>query len=47
MIFPLQVRWSSYLYSGGLTLLFSLIVMFFMHIKLKKVDMVEALKGTE
>lgn len=47
MVFPVQVHWNSYVYAAGLTLIFSLIVMYFMHRKLKHVDMVEALKGVE
>lgn len=47
MVFPVEVAMTSYIYAALLTMLFSLIVMFFMHNKLKRVDMVEALKGVE
>ncbi|MDK6421690.1 ABC transporter permease, partial [Aerococcus urinae] len=47
LIFPHTIHWTSYLYSIALTYLFTLIVMGIMHVKLKHVDMVEALKGVE
>lgn len=47
MVFPTRVNGLSYLYAIGLTLLFSTIVMLIIHRRLKKIDMVEALKGTE
>jgi len=47
MMFPLTIAPLSYLYSGVLSLLFSSIVMLIMHRKLKKVDMIEALKSVE
>lgn len=47
MMFPPDIHGISYLYSALLTILFSLIVMFFMHRRLIKVDMIEALKSTE
>ena len=37
----------SYLFSALLTILFSVIVMVLMHIKLKKVNMIDALKSNE
>lgn len=46
MFAPL-LKWQSYLYAGLLTLLFSGIVMAFMHLKLKRIDMIEALKSVE
>lgn len=46
MFAPL-IEWQSYLYAGLLTLLFSGIVMVFMHLKLKRIDMIEALKSVE
>lgn len=46
-MFAPVINWPSYLYSGLLTLLFSGAVMLFMHIKLKRVDMIEALKSVE
>lgn len=42
--FPIVIHWDSYLYSGLLTLLFSIIVMIIMHYKLKNIEMVSALK---
>lgn len=47
MLFPAQVSWLSYLYSAVLTLVFSSVVMLAMHRKLRKVNMVEALKAEE
>lgn len=47
VMFSPQIHWLSYIYSALITLLFSIIVMFFMHRKLKKVDMIEALKSNE
>lgn len=38
---------SSYMYSGILTFFFSSLVMLVMHIKLKRIDMIEALKSVE
>ena len=37
----------SYIFSALLTISFSLIVMILMHIKLKKVNMIDALKSNE
>ncbi|MHC5252118.1 FtsX-like permease family protein [Listeria kieliensis] len=47
MMFSPTITWPSYLYSAILTLLFSTIVMIVMHYKLKKIDMIEALKSVE
>lgn len=47
IMFGPNIHWPSFIYAGLLTLFFSLIVMLFMHLKLKKVDMIEALKGNE
>ncbi|MDO4680634.1 MAG: FtsX-like permease family protein [Aerococcus sp.] len=47
MIFPTHISIWSYLWSGGLSLLFSAMVMGIMHRRLRQVDMVEALKGVE
>lgn len=47
VMFSPQIHWLSYLYSALLTILFTLIVMVMMHLKLKKVDMIEALKSNE
>ncbi|MGO2082648.1 FtsX-like permease family protein [Vagococcus sp.] len=47
MMFPPIIHPISYAYAAGLTVLFSLIVMFFMHRKLKHVDMIEALKSVD
>lgn len=46
MISPL-IHMSSYVYAGILTFLFSTIVMLVMHVKLKRIDMIEALKSVE
>ena len=42
-----QMRITTYLYSAGITLIFSIIVMFVVHKKLKDINMVEALKAVE
>lgn len=45
--FPLLIPISGYLFSAGLTILFSLLVMFITHRRLKKIDMITALKSNE
>ncbi|EDO1180073.1 TPA: FtsX-like permease family protein [Listeria innocua] len=47
MMFSPAIDWTSYLFSGILTLVFASIVMVVMHIKLKRIDMIEALKSVE
>ncbi|MBF2635686.1 ABC transporter permease [Listeria welshimeri] len=47
MMFSPAVNWASYLFSGILTLIFASVVMIVMHIKLKRIDMIEALKSVE
>ncbi|MBO0439327.1 FtsX-like permease family protein [Candidatus Enterococcus ikei] len=47
LMFSPTIHWFSYVYSGLITLFFTLLVMVFMHRKLKKVDMIEALKSNE
>lgn len=47
MMFSPSIGWLSYLYSALLTLLFAAVVMIVMHIKLKRIDMIEALKSVE
>lgn len=42
-----DVYMSSYIISGGITLLFAFLVMIMMHIKLKNVDMIDALKSVD
>ena len=44
VFFPIVILWQSYLYASLITLAFSIVVMIFMHYKLKKVEMVSALK---
>lgn len=41
------IHWPSYIYAALLTMVFSGIVMAFMHIKLKRIHMIEALKSVE
>ncbi|MNC17266.1 FtsX-like permease family protein [compost metagenome] len=41
------IKWPSYLYAALLTMVFSGIVMAFMHMKLKRIHMIEALKSVE
>ncbi len=47
LMFIPTIQWPSYVYSAALTLLFSGIVMLFMHRKLRRIDMIEALKSVE
>ncbi|MBP2099314.1 FtsX-like permease family protein [Enterococcus rivorum] len=47
LMFSPTIHWMSYLYSALITLFFTLLVMVIMHRKLKKVDMIEALKANE
>ncbi|MBC1570470.1 FtsX-like permease family protein [Listeria sp. FSL L7-1426] len=47
MMFSPAISWTSYLFSGILTLVFATVVMIVMHIKLKRIDMIEALKSVE
>lgn len=47
LMFSPTIQPLSYLYSGIITLIFSGIVMIAMHYKLKKVDMIEALKSVD
>lgn len=44
MMFSRMIRLTSYVYASAMTFLFSAIVMAIMHVKLKNVDMIEALK---
>ena len=46
MMMP-NIYMTSYMYSALITVLFSLIVMIMMHLKLKKVNMIDALKSNE
>ena len=47
LMFSPTINWLSYLYAAMITLIFSLLVMVIIHKKLKKVDMIEALKSNE
>lgn len=47
LMFSPIIHWFSYVYSILITMFFTLLVMVLMHIKLKKVDMIEALKSNE
>lgn len=47
LMFSPTIHWQSYVYSAILTFFFSMVVMGLMHRKLRKVDMIEALKSTE
>lgn len=47
MMFPPDIHFISYVYSALLTSFFSFVVMAVMHRRLKKVDMIEALKSNE
>ena len=46
MMYP-EISIKGYLFSSLITIFFSMIVMVMMHIKLKKVDMIDALKSNE
>ncbi|MHC5227433.1 FtsX-like permease family protein [Enterococcus sp. LJL99] len=47
LMFSPTINWLSYLYAAAITFIFSLLVMLIIHRKLKKVDMIEALKSNE
>ena len=47
LMFSPVINWPSYLYAAAITFVFSLLVMIIIHKKLKKVDMIEALKSNE
>lgn len=47
LLFSRRIDWTSYLYSAILVIAFSLIVLVIIHRRLKRIDMVEALKGGE
>lgn len=47
VMFGRDIRWLSYVLAALLTFVFSMLVNFFMHWKLKKVSMVESLKSAE
>jgi len=47
MMMSKTIHWDSYVYSALLTFLFSSVVMMVMHWKLKKIDMIEALKSVD
>ncbi|WP_150271321.1 ABC transporter permease [Paenibacillus tepidiphilus] len=46
-MFAPVIEWPSYIYAALLTMVFSGIVMAFMHMKLKRIHMIEALKSVE
>ena len=46
MMYP-NISLGSYVFSALITIFFSLVVMVLMHIKLKKVNMIDALKSNE
>ena len=45
--FPLVIRAGAYLLAGGLTILFSVIVMVATHFRLQHINMIDALKSNE
>lgn len=47
VMFGREIKPLSYVYSGAITLVFSIVVAVYMHGHLKKVDMIEALKSVE
>ena len=46
MMYP-KIHISSYIFSALITILFTVIVMILMHVKLRKVNMIDALKSNE
>lgn len=47
LVFPLVIKGAAYFYAGGLTILFTIIVMVFTHFKLQHIHMIDALKSNE
>jgi putative ABC transport system permease protein len=47
MVFPLVISWQAYALAGGMTIVFTIIVMLVTHYKLKHVNMIDALKSNE
>lgn len=47
VMFIERIRFLSYLYSFGLTMLFTILVRFLMHYRLQKIDMIESLKSVD
>lgn len=47
VVFPLVIHYGAYLLAAGLTIFFSLIVMFATHYRLKHINMIDALKSNE
>ena len=47
ILFPLIIKWPDYLYATALTIIFSIVVMYFAHRNLKKINMIEALNSNE
>ncbi|MGC6768671.1 FtsX-like permease family protein [Enterococcus sp. LJL51] len=47
LMFSPTIHWESYAYSALITAFFTLLVMILMHVKLKKIDMIDALKSNE
>lgn len=47
LMFSPEIHWSSYLYSALITIFFTVVVGIVIYFKLKKVDMIEALKSNE
>lgn len=45
--FPLIIYWQGYVVSAAMTLVFSVVVSIFTHFKLRRIDMIEALKSNE
>ena len=47
IIFPLDIHWGSFVYSGLITLVFNFLVIAIAHFKLKHINMIDALKSNE
>ena len=47
MVFPVLLHWTSYALAAGLTIVFAAVVSIMTHWRLKRIDMIEALKGNE
>jgi putative ABC transport system permease protein len=47
IVFPLDIHWDSFVYSGLITMVFTFIVIGIAHFKLKHINMIDALKSNE
>lgn len=47
IVFPLDIHWESFLYAGLITIVFNFLVIGIAHFKLKRINMIDALKSNE